>query len=293
MAVLIAVTIAVLVVAGLLLSGVLSFSGSSARLSAELRTLLLERASGKITEDEFGRRQAALHAALLEQKPAAGNKLLWWVIPVAVIFAGVGFYLSKGKPEAVDVKPAGPMGTRFGSADAPKQGASPAPAKPNSGGDLNAMAKRLAEKLAKDPGNGEGWVLLARTYTELRQPKETAAAYAKAAALLPLNASMLADWADAHVVANGRKWDAEGKKIVQRALDADPKHLKALALAGSEAFERADYKAAIAYWKRMQAVAPADSMDAKLAEANIHEAEAMMSGKKPASGDGAASRPPK
>jgi cytochrome c-type biogenesis protein CcmH len=289
----IAVIVAGLVVAGLVFRRVLSFSGHGARLSAELRELLLQRAAGKIDEEEFGHRQAALHAALMEQKPAAGNRLLWWVIPVAIAFAAIGFYLSQAKPQAIDVKPTGPMGTRFGSGEAPKAASSQAASQANSGGDLGTMAKRLAEKLAKDPGNGEGWLLLARTYNELRQPKETAAAYAKAAALLPLDASMLADWADAQVMSNGRKWDAEARKIVQRAVEADPKHLKSLALAGSEAFERADYKAAIGYWKRMKAVAPADSMDAKLAEANIHEAEAMMSGKRPVSADGAVGTSPR
>lgn len=275
----IVLAVALVVFAGLMWA---RFSGNNARLSGELRSLLLDRAAGKIDEEEFGRRQAALHAALLEQKPAARSGLLWWAIPVAIVFAVAGFYLSKGPSEVIDMKQTGPLGTRFGSGDVSK----PAPSEANSGGDLNAMAARLAEKLKKNPGNGDGWVLLARTYTELRRPKETAEAYAKAAPLVKLDATMLADWADAHVMANGRKWDDEARKIVRRALDADPKHAKALALAGSEAFERAAYKEAIGYWKRMQAVAPAGSMDAKLAEANIQEAEAMLSGKKPAAPSG-------
>jgi cytochrome c-type biogenesis protein CcmH len=99
---------------------------------------------------------------------------------------------------------------------------------------------------------------------------------------------MLADWADAHVMAKGGKWDDEGRKIVKRALATDGKHLKTLALSGSEAFDRADYKAAIESWKRMKTAAPADSMDAKLADANIAEANAMISGKKPAASEAVA-----
>lgn len=280
MEVYIVVIAAVLIVSVLLWTGVLSFSGRNTRLSGELRQLLLDRADGKIDEAEFERRQVALHASLLEQKPAVGNKKLWWGLPLAVILVATGLYFSTGKQDAPEVKLPGPMGTRFGSS-APKPATSQGMSPSKNGGDLNTMAKRLNEKLAKDPGNGEGWLLLARTYTELHQPKEAANAYAKAAPLVALDASMLADWADAHVVSHDRKWDAEAKKILQRALEADPKHLKSLALGGSEAFDRADYKAAIAYWKRMKAVAPADSMDAKLADANIHEAEAMISGKKP------------
>lgn len=281
MVVLVVVGVLVLGVLGLLVSGLLASQRRNARVTGQLRELLLARAAGGMSEEEFGQRQAALHAALLEPVPAASRKRWWWAVPAAIVSGILGFYLSHGNPGQIDVKPGGPLGTRFGSPGGPMAEPGQGGPQANTGGDLSTMAKRLAEKLAKDPRNGDGWLLLARTYNELRQPQQAAAAYAKAAALLPPDASMLADWADAHVMANGRKWDGEARKIVQRALEADPKHVKALALAGSEAFERADYKAAIGYWKRMQAVAPAGSMDAKLAEANIQEAEAMLTGKKP------------
>jgi cytochrome c-type biogenesis protein CcmH len=264
---------------------VMAMFGRGDSVSSDLRELLRDRADGKIDEEEFGRRQAALHARVLESKPGASKKRLWLAIPIALVAAGIGFYVSHGTPDAIDVTPAGPMGTRFGTSDVPKA-ANP---QANTAGDLSVLVKGLAEKMAKNPGDGDGWLLLARTYRELHQPKEASAAYAKAAALLPPDATMLADWADAHVMANGGKWDIEAKDIVKRALRADSKHLKALALAGSEAFEHADYKSAIAYWKRMRAVAPAGSMDAKLAEANIQEAEGTLSGKKPAA---SADKPP-
>lgn len=135
--------------------------------------------------------------------------------------------------------------------------------------------------MAKDPNNGEGWLLLAKTYSELKKFAEADSAYEKASPLVALDVNALTDWADAHVMANDRKWDAEGGKIVKRALAADPKHVKALALAGSEAFDRADYKQAIEFWKRMKAAAAVDSMDSKLADANIAEANSMLTGKKP------------
>lgn len=282
MDVLIAVVATVIVVFGLTRLGVISFPGRNSQLSQQLRDLLLERAAGRIDDEEFGRRQAALHAAVLEPQPVASNKRLWLIVPILAIIGVIAYSVSSKKADPLDVNLPGPMGTRFGSGDTHKPGAGPDMAPAQSGGDLKIMAKRLAEKLAMDPGNGDSWILLARTYTELHMAKETAETYAKAAALTTLDASMLADWADAYVVSHDRKWDAEARKILQKALAADPKHMKTLALAGSEAFDRADYKTAIDFWKRMKAVAPAESMDAKLADANIHEAESLMSGKKPA-----------
>lgn len=239
-----------------------------------LRELLLARAAGQITAEEFERRQAALHAELLlPAAPKSGGK--WrWALAIVVVAAAGGLYFWLGNPAGIATAPtASPPMTDLPRTEGQQAG---------SGGDLKVMAGRLADKLAKDPKNGEGWVLLAQTYLELRQHKQAADAFAKAAELRKLDAGALANWADAYVVGNDRKWDAKARDLVARALAADPKHLKALALAGSEAFDRKDYKQAIVHWKKMRAVAPADSMDAKLADANIAEATAVMSGKQQA-----------
>lgn len=283
----IVIVIVVLAVIALILSGVLSGKKRGDDIGPALRELLLARAEGRLTAEEFDSRQAELHATLLAApQPASAGKtgVLRGGLIAAVALAAVGLYAWLGNPKAVDVAPPQPAA---GMAMPGTEGTPQA----NTGGDLNTMVKRLADKMAKDPNNGDGWLLLARTYGELRQPKEAAAAYAKAAALLAPDAGMLADWADAQVMSHDRKWDSEARDIVKRALAADPKQLKALALAGSEAFDRSDYKAAIDYWKRMQAAAPADSMDAKLAEANIQEANAAMTGKKPAPAAAAAEPP--
>ncbi len=262
-------------------------TGRDNDISAQLRTLLLARANGSLSEEEFAQRQAALHAALLQPRPIVKRTPLILAGLALFIVAAVAAYTWRAKPQtqALALPDAGPLDTHIGNTmAAPNKAMNTG----NVGGDLTAMAKRLADKLAKNPEDGEGWLLLSRTYSEVNQPKDAAAAYAKAAALLPPDATLLADWANMYVVANGGKWDIEARKIVQRALAADGKHLKTLSLAGTEAFDRADYKTAIDYWKRMQAAAEAGSMDAKLAEANIQEAEALRSGKKTIlPGDGA------
>lgn len=212
-------------------------------------------------------------------KPRSGKKRAIQILGggIIVTVAAVAAYnwRAKSQTQAVALPAAGLLDTHVGNT-------AEASNKPmNVGGDLMVMVKRLADKMAKNPEDSEGWLLLARTYSEINQPKEAAKAYAKAAALLPPDATLLADWANMHVVANGGKWDAEARKIVQRALATDAKHLKTLSLAGTEAFDRADYKTAIDFWKRLQAASEVDSMDAKLAESNIQEAKALRSGKKP------------
>jgi len=198
---------------------------------------------------------------------------LAWAISGGAMLLGIAIYFGffVGQESVSSVPSATP---------AMSAGAEAPPGKAN-GGDLNTVVKRLADKMEADPKNGEGWLLLAKTYSELRRFSEADAAYEKAVALLPPDANVLANWADVHVMAKGRKWDAAGRDIVKRALAADPSHVKSLALAGNEAFDRADYKGAIAFWKRMKAAAEPGAMDSKLADTNIAEAEAVMSGKKP------------
>lgn len=284
--------LASVVISLLLLWGLDKYSSrdtSKFNVEADLRELLIARAEGKIEQGEFESRQAALHAALLQTPAAAPAAFkaayLRWLLPVLVVaLAAVGYWAfssHEGK-------------TPVGAEDFSKlPGAQQMPggeqkAQANSGGDLNTVVKRLADKMEKDPGNGEGWLLLAKTYSELRKYAEAASAYEKAAAILPADATLLADWADAHVMAAGQKWDDAARKLVKRALEADAKHVKTLALAGSEAFDRADYKGAIAFWKRMKTAAAPDSMDQKLADANIDEANARLSGKKPVAAEVAA-----
>lgn len=249
-------------------------------IAAALRELLLARAEGRIDQAEFDRQQAVLHAAVLDPAQVRGGnfpvpwkRLGFVAAAIVLLIAVIAIWTSSptvdGTKTAANVEPGGMPGVKQTQ-------------QANTGGDLNTVVKKLADKMANDPNNGEGWLLLAKTYSELRRHADADAAYAKASALVTLDAQALADWADAHVMTKDRKWDDEARKIVKRAIAADPKHVKALALAGSEAFDRAEYKAAIDFWKRMKAVAPADSMDSKLADANIAEANSMLSGKKPA-----------
>src|SRR5471032_2369944 len=103
---------------------------------------------------------------------------------------------------------------------------------------INAMVARLAQKLATNPDNGEGWVMLARSYNALGRFGEAAAAYAKAEAKYPQDSQFLADYADSLAMAQGQSLQGKPEALIRRALQADGNNLKALALAGTAEFER-------------------------------------------------------
>lgn len=133
------------------------------------------------------------------------------------------------------------------------------------------MIDQMAQRVQQAPQDASSWAMLAHSQEMLGRFDEAAKAYAKLAELRPDDAQVLADYADALAVSQGRRFDGEPKRLLQRALARDPKNLKALLLSGSEAFDRQAYAEAITHWDRARALAtdPADlrRLDSGLAEA--------------------------
>ncbi len=132
-----------------------------------------------------------------------------------------------------------------------------------------AMVERLAVRLEHEPANGPGWQMLGRSYAALGRFADAARAYARAAALLPPSADLLADQADVLAMARGGRFEGEPARLVREALKLDPDHPKALALAGTEAFGRRDYRAALAHWEAALRTVPRDSEFAIAVRASI------------------------
>lgn len=137
---------------------------------------------------------------------------------------------------------------------------------------MRALTEQLWQRMHASPEDPQGWLLLGRSLAVFGDHERAAQAYARAAALLPNDASLLADYADALAMARGQKLAGEPFELVKRALALEPEHVKALALAGSAAFERGDYAGAVGYWTRALKQAPPESEFARSIEASIDEA---------------------
>jgi cytochrome c-type biogenesis protein CcmH len=157
---------------------------------------------------------------------------------------------------------------------------------------FEAMAARLAERLRTQPDDADGWSILARTYMVLEKFADAVPAYKRVAELRPDDADTYADWADAQAMLNGRRLAGEPERLVQQALKVDPDHLKALALAGTIAFERNDYAAALAHWERAQRRAGPDSEMGQRLEGAIADARQRSGIVAPAPGPKPAAAPP-
>ena len=137
---------------------------------------------------------------------------------------------------------------------------------------VDKLAKKLEGQAAPQPGDAQGWTMLARSYGFLQRFPEASRAYSRAIALDPKNAQLLADHADVLAALQGQQLAGEPMRLVEQALAIDPQHPKALALAGSGAFERKDFAAAIAYWSKARQLVPADGEFAKALDGSIAEA---------------------
>jgi cytochrome c-type biogenesis protein CcmH len=233
----------------------------------QLSDLEDERESGAVSAEQYEKVKREIEARLLEDvdvnersvtaaRPARATAFsLLALVPVGAF----AIYLVVGAPLALD----------------PRFLAENDPAHAVDRKELEAMVEKLAEKLQQEPDNLEGWMMLARSYKHFGRFDEAARAYGRVVARVEPNANLLADYADVLAMAQGQKLQGEPEKLIARALELDPKHLKALALAGSAEFEKKNYAAAAKYWERMLPLVPPDSEQAKAINANVAEARGL------------------
>ena len=141
------------------------------------------------------------------------------------------------------------------------------------------MVDSLAAKLAADPADAEGWLLLARSRVVQERFDEAVTAYGRAHALLGDSPSLLADWAEAEAALAGNRFPARALGRLDRALEIDPGHEKALWLGGFAAIQHGRTDVARARWERLLARQAPESREASI----VSELLARM--------DGAAVRP--
>ena len=145
---------------------------------------------------------------------------------------------------------------------------------------MESLIERLKQKMEQNPNDGTGWALLARSYMGMGRHAEAALAYENATKLIPDDAQLLADYADAMGVLHGRRLEGRPEALIQQALKIDPLNVKALMLAGTVAFNRKNFARAAKDWELARANLPAD-VDPEMTQqlvAAIEEAKSHLGG---------------
>ncbi|QTN23155.1 tetratricopeptide repeat protein [Rhizobacter sp. AJA081-3] len=137
---------------------------------------------------------------------------------------------------------------------------------------IEDMVAKLEQRMKTQPDDAEGWSMLGRSYSALGRYPEAVTAFKRVSTLKPKDAQALADQADAVAMAAGRKLAGEPAQLIARALELDPKNLKALALAGTIAFDASDFPKAAQLWSAAVAVAEPGSELERNLQSGVAEA---------------------
>jgi len=233
----------------------------SAAAHAPLQAKLERRLLDAVLADPAATTAPALTPALTPTLTPRPSTRLVALLGAAVVALAGGGYAITGSP---GLPSAGAPGAVVAASEG---GSAPASAE-----EFATVVERLAQKLKEQPDNPDGWAMLARSYARLSRPADAMQAYAKAVALKGDDPQLLADYADLMAFQNNRTLAGEPTQIIDRALKLDPNHPKALALAGSAAFDRKDFSAAVRHWELLARLSPPGSEFLTQLQSGIDEA---------------------
>ena len=211
-------------------------------------------ANGRLSADEYQNSIAEAEARLLTEVGRAEAPAASTPRSSKAILAGVGvlfplaaalLYFQLGNPAALN--PANRVPAAAEVMDAAK---------------IEGMVKSLEAKIALEPDNTEGWLMLARSYRTLARYEDAVTAYEKAWPLVQKDAGEIARFAGSLAVRDN-SFAGRPTQLLARALELNPKEPDALMLAGSAALQRGDFNAAIGWWNKLLALLEPGSDDEK------------------------------
>jgi cytochrome c-type biogenesis protein CcmH len=228
----------------------------------QLGELDRDRDAGQLGETDYQEARGEIQRRLLDDAAEADAPLavpshrLRTLIAIVVAFPllAAGLYTWLGSPAALD---------QMARRDFTRQ-------------DIENMVAGLAARLEKEPGNLQGWVMLARSYKAMRRYDEAEQAFEKAGPLVEQDPQLLADYADLLATKSGGNLAGRPEQMIAKSLALDPDNLQTLWLAGTAAFNHRDFGTAIQHWQRgLRQLAP-DSEDAQMLNSIIAEAKQQM-----------------
>ncbi len=232
-------------------------------LRDQLAELEADLGDGMLTQEAYEQGKRELQARLLEEvklseqparPPRHPAKILAIVLAILLPSVSVPLYLTTGNTKALSPQQDTVMAGDFGVIRS------------------EAKLQELEKELAQRPENPDGWVVLARSYSELQRFPDAVRAYGQLVKLVPDEAQIWASYADVYAMTNNQSLLGEPTRFLNRALELDGSNTMALALSGSAAMERGDYAAAITHWTKLADLLPPDNPDLPMIRNGIQQA---------------------
>ncbi|QLI82151.1 c-type cytochrome biogenesis protein CcmI [Chitinibacter fontanus] len=236
-------------------------------------------ATGRLSEAAYAASLAEAEARLIAevgranaQAPDAAQPTRSQKVTVALIAIGLPLlaglmYLQLGNPAALN--PMSRQAAQPAAMDAAK---------------IEGMVKSLEAKMALEPDNAEGWLMLARSYRTLTRYDEAVKAYEKAWPLVQKDPGEMARFAGS-LAARDNSFAGRPTQLLAKALELNASEPDALMLAGSAALQRGDFDATITWWNKLLALLEPGSEDEKwlAEEIRMVKEDAQKAASKPAS----------
>lgn len=167
-------------------------------------------------------------------------------------------YLQRGSPKLPDV----PLAARLEDAIQNQ--------------DFDAMIAKVERHMAEQPGDIQGWTVLAASYKRLERWDDAANAYANVMRLAKATPQTIADYGEMVVFANQGMVTAEASRAFSEALKLDPKLPKARYFQGMALKQEGKREEARAAFQALLADTPADAPWRAAVEAELKPDEAVM-----------------
>ncbi len=241
-----------------------------AEIAREAERGELGAAQAEAARAEIERRLLAAAEAAAERGSDQGaprRAVTWGValtLAIAVPAAAIGLYLTLGAPSVPSLP--------FAERPAPQP---PAP-EPGFAQEMGDLATRLAKRLARDPNDRDGWLLLGRTYTQLGDYDQAAQAYRTAIAHGFDGAETQSALGEVLVAGAGGAVGPEARRAFAASLENDPEDPRARYYAGLALAQDDRLRAAIELWLDLLRESTADAPWRPMVAQQILEAAARL-----------------
>lgn len=238
----------------------------------QMKEMEADRANGLLSEAQYQSAKLELEARLADdaltpdEAPEPGrvsSRKLGYTLGAVLPVAAFALYFWLGNPASLVAD------AQTGTAQSAMAGAS-------GEHDFMKLVQRVEAKTQANPDDGDAWAMLAKSYAAMEQWPKALQSYEKAVELMPREASVLSGYAEALAITSKLALTGKPMELVRQALDIDPEDMKALELAGTNAFREGDFAQASAYLKRMHGLLPPESPYAQDILAAQQEAERLV-----------------
>ena len=235
---------------------------NSAIYRDQLAELELDRASGQLAEADYKEAQDELQQRLLDDASGDGvntaiatGRGTWIALLVLLPLFGGGLYATLGNPQA--------------SLTVAQQ-------ERHEMASMESLVEKLAQRLAKNPDDPQGWSMLSRSYASMGRWDDAERAFLRIGPSIEKDPQLLASLAELLVQKTNGDFSGRPRELLVKALTLDPGNMLALFLSGSDAMQSQRWADALAYWEKLMPKLEPGSEDAQSIQSGIDEARAKM-----------------